>query len=469
MNLTLSPAHLRGSVTPPPSKSHTHRLLIAAALASGESTIENFVPSEDLTATVRALRALGADIHSNGSTLHISGIASRSVRTDTLPHLDCGESGSTLRFLIPVALAVAGGGVFHGSKRLLERPLQPYFDIFQKQGIEYTLTDDALTIRGKLLPGEYRLPGNVSSQFFSGLFFALPLLGAPSVIIPDSHMESFSYIGMTLHTLSQFGIHIPSTLSIPPQYHIPSDARYLRGHFRAENDWSQAAFWHAAAGIGHLQQHLIAAGAQRNGDTAAAGRKLQGIGQQVPHQALHVFFVNGHAVIGQGTLEAQRHTGFLRQRLCLTHQAVQPGHQFHVRREEGSGLQQHRGRRKVVHQAHGTVIALGKDSHVALRSRIRGIRRHTQQRRVHIAKRAAQLSGHIGQYFVEQTLLIIRNHARHLLSNKVAKKARDYPRENTPASPNYTKKSTKKQAFSSIFGNNQNFHKKGLIFLRIRI
>ena len=251
MNLTLSPTHLRGSVTPPPSKSSSHRLLIAAALASGESTIENFLPSEDLTATVRALRSLGAEIHENGSTLHISGIASRSVRPNDLPHLDCGESGSTLRFLIPVALAVAGGGVFHGSKRLLERPLQPYFDIFQNQGIEYTLSDDTLTIRGKLLPGKYHLPGNVSSQFFSGLFFALPLLGAPSVIIPDGHMESFSYIGMTLHTLSQFGIHIPSTLSIPPQYHIPSDVRYLPGHFRVENDWSQAAFWYAAHGIGN--------------------------------------------------------------------------------------------------------------------------------------------------------------------------------------------------------------------------
>lgn len=251
MNLTLSPALLRGTITPPPSKSHSHRLLIAAALASGESTIENFIPSKDLTATVRALRALGADIHSNGSTLHISGIASRSVRTDDLPHLDCGESGSTLRFLIPVALAVAGGGVFHCSKRLLKRPLQPYFDIFQKQGIEFSLTDDTLTIRGKLLPGEYRLPGNVSSQFFSGLLFALPLLGAPSVIVPEGHLESFSYVGMTLHTLSQFGIHIPATLSIPPQYHIPPDARYHPGHFRVENDWSQAAFWYAARGIGN--------------------------------------------------------------------------------------------------------------------------------------------------------------------------------------------------------------------------
>ena len=251
MNLILSPAHLRGSITPPPSKSNSHRLLIAAALASGESIIENFLPGEDLTATVRTLRALGADIHSQGSTLHISGIASRSVRTDDLPHLDCGESGSTLRFLIPVALAVAGGGVFHGSKRLFERPLGPYFDIFQKQGVEYSLTDDALTICGKLLPGEYLLPGNVSSQFFSGLFFALPLLGAPSRIIPDGHMESFSYVGMTLHTLSQFGIHIPATLSIPPQYHVPSDTYYLPGHFRAENDWSQAAFWYAAAGIGN--------------------------------------------------------------------------------------------------------------------------------------------------------------------------------------------------------------------------
>ena len=251
MDLTIYPTRLHGTITPPPSKSQAHRLIILAALAKGKNTIENFEPSEDLLATIRAMRALGAQIEIDGQTLHIHGIDPHSAWTKELPRIDCGESGSTLRFLIPVALAVAGGGVFTGSERLMQRPLEPYFAIFRKQGIHYSLENNTLTVQGKLQPGQYHLPGDVSSQFFSGLLFALPLLNEPSVLIPEGRLESSGYITMTLHALSLFGIHIPATMSIPPQYHIPAGSVYHPVSLSVEADWSQAAFWYAAAGIGN--------------------------------------------------------------------------------------------------------------------------------------------------------------------------------------------------------------------------
>lgn len=251
MDLTIFPTRLHGSITPPPSKSQAHRLIILAALADGESTIDNFAPGEDLLATINAVRALGAAVEHIGSTLRIRGIDPHAARTSDLPHIDCGESGSTLRFMIPVALAVAGGGIFTGSDRLMQRPLEPYFAIFREQGIRYSLENNTLTVQGQLQPGQYRLPGNVSSQFFSGLLLALPLLGEPSVLIPEGRLESSSYIAMTLHALSLFGVYIPATMSIPPQYHIPGGTVYPPQALTVEADWSQAAFWYAAAGIGN--------------------------------------------------------------------------------------------------------------------------------------------------------------------------------------------------------------------------
>ena len=251
MNLTLTPARLAGKIVPPPSKSQIHRLIIAAALAGGESVIENFLPGEDLMATLRGIEALGASWESDNGTLKIRGIPSCGVAADPMPRIECGESGSTLRFLIPVALAVCGGGEFKGTKRLLERPLKPYFDLFDEKGIFYSLEEDTLTVRGQLPAGEYRLAGHVSSQFFTGLLFALALLPEGSVIIPTSPVESIGYVGMTLQVLEEFGIRIPMTCSIPPQYHIPGDAVYRPRRIAAEADWSQAAFWYAAAGLGN--------------------------------------------------------------------------------------------------------------------------------------------------------------------------------------------------------------------------
>lgn len=254
MDITITPSKLSGSVTPPPSKSQAHRLLIAAALADGESVISNVVFSQDIEATLRCLGELGAGFAVDGSTVTVRGMGANSMsplRRMAYPRLDCGESGSTLRFLIPIALAVRGGGIFTGHGRLMERPQKPYFDLFDEKGIFYERKDGVLTVAGLLTPGVYCLPGNVSSQFFTGLLFALPLLNGPSAIIPTSPLESEGYIQMTLRVMAQFGVELPVTLSLPPHYHPQGNQTYRAANAAVEADWSQAAFWYAAGALGN--------------------------------------------------------------------------------------------------------------------------------------------------------------------------------------------------------------------------
>ncbi len=253
MDLTITPGKLAGTVTPPPSKSQAHRALIAAALADGESVIDHVALSQDIEATLRCLGELGADFTVDGSTVTVRGMGANAMsplRRMAYPRLDCGESGSTLRFLIPIALAVRGGGVFTGRGRLMERPLAPYFDLFDEKGISYEVKDGVLTVAGMLTPGVYQLPGDVSSQFFSGLLFALPLLSGPSALIPTSPLEGEGYVQMTLQAMGRFGVELPATLSLPPQYHPQGNQTYRAARAQVEADWSQAAFWYAAGALG---------------------------------------------------------------------------------------------------------------------------------------------------------------------------------------------------------------------------
>ncbi len=253
MNLTIIPTKLCGVVTPPPSKSQAHRVLIAAALAEGDSLVRNVAHSRDIDATRRCLEELGASFEETTEGLVVHGMGANvmsPMRRMAYPHLDCGESGSTLRFLIPVALAVRGGGIFTGHGRLMERPLGPYFDIFKEKGIHYGQKDGVLTVGGVLEPGVYRLPGNVSSQFFSGLLFALPLRPGPSAIIPTTMLESENYITMTCRAMDAFGVPTAATMSLPPQYHTFGNQTYRAAEVTVEADWSQAAFWYAARSLG---------------------------------------------------------------------------------------------------------------------------------------------------------------------------------------------------------------------------
>ena len=227
MDVCIQPRRLSGTVTPPPSKSMAHRAVLALTLSDGGGDLFNVEDSQDIQATKRCVEALKT-----------------SRPTGALPLLDCGESGSTLRFLIPIALAVAGGGVFTGHGRLMERPQQPYFDIFDEKGIFYGQTDGVLTVRGTLTPGVYRLPGNVSSQFVTGLLYALPLLPGDSTIEITTPLESGGYVDMTLDMLEKFGISVQNKNYAV--FHISGNQVYQGRDITVEGDWSQAGFWYSA-------------------------------------------------------------------------------------------------------------------------------------------------------------------------------------------------------------------------------
>ena len=248
MDIRITPGPLAGTVTPPPSKSIAHRAILAAALTNGTSTIQNVALSQDIEATLRCITALGGAWEREGDTLYVSGVWHREWDTAALPHLDCGESGSTLRFLIPLALTLNNGGVFTGRGRLMERPQKPYFDIFDEKGIFYEQKDGVLTIRGEWSAGEYRLPGNVSSQFVTGLLYALPLMEWESRIVLTSPLESKGYVDMTLDVLKDFGITIENQNY--ERFLVPGDQWCTARDYTIEADWSQAAFWMAAGSLG---------------------------------------------------------------------------------------------------------------------------------------------------------------------------------------------------------------------------
>lgn len=252
MDLQIIPKKLSGAVTPPPSKSQAHRLLIAAALSGGVSVLHGLAESQDIQATRRCLSALGAGMEDlPDGALRVHGLGHGIVMAPPYALLDCGESGSTLRFLIPVALLVQGGASFTGRGRLMERPLKPYEDLFREKGVAWKLEDHILTVNGgrgydalALDSGAYRLPGNVSSQFFTGLLFTLPLLNGDSTLMSTTPLESRDYLEMTRQALAAAGVTTrwadENTLCVPGgQAYQPFTAT-------AEADWSQAGFWYAA-------------------------------------------------------------------------------------------------------------------------------------------------------------------------------------------------------------------------------
>jgi len=251
MNLKLTPTKLKGAITPPPSKSYAHRALIAAALAGGVSTLNNLAFSQDITATLNCMAAMGAGVERpTPDCVRIHGLGHSIPQAGGhLVCFDCGESGSTLRFLIPIALAVVGGGQFTGRGRLMERPQKPYFDLFDQKGISYEQTDGVLTVQGTLTAGEYRLPGDVSSQFVTGLLYTLPLLkGGGSRIILTSPLESRNYVDMTVEVMAHFGVKVEETAD---GWLVPGNQSYTPNALAIEADWSQAGFFYAALGLGN--------------------------------------------------------------------------------------------------------------------------------------------------------------------------------------------------------------------------
>ena len=247
MDIRIRPVPLHGAVTPPPSKSQAHRLILCAALAEGRSIIRNLAFSQDIRATLGCVSALGASwTEQESGVIAVNGIGGREF-TGALPHLDCGESGSTLRFLIPIALAVAGGAEFTGRGRLMQRPQKPYLDLFDQMGIKYEQKDDRLRVEGRLRAGEYRMAGNVSSQFFTGLLYDLPLLEGQSRIVPTTALESEDYIRMTIQAQALAGLSVEE---LPGGGYAVQGQRYRPMDVAVEADWAQAGFGYAAKSLG---------------------------------------------------------------------------------------------------------------------------------------------------------------------------------------------------------------------------
>lgn len=246
MTRTIFPAPIRGEVTILPSKSHLHRLLICAALSDRESLLLcGESDAEDVLATLRCLTALGAVITREDEGLRVLPLQREALPKECI--LPCGESGSTLRFLLPVVCALGIRGTFKLEGRLPERPLAPLDRELTAHGCHIWREGNSLFCEGQLTAGNYTLPGNVSSQYISGLLFALPLLETASTLSIEGSIESADYIALTLDALLRFGLAISCTNS---SYSIPGGMPlHSPGVLAVEGDWSNAAFWLCAGAL----------------------------------------------------------------------------------------------------------------------------------------------------------------------------------------------------------------------------
>ncbi|MCR5790690.1 MAG: 3-phosphoshikimate 1-carboxyvinyltransferase [Lachnospiraceae bacterium] len=244
----------QGQIPAPPSKSYTQRYLLAAALAQGKSVIRGVADSEDIRAALDCIRALGASYKRQGNNLVITGKTgafSEKEGKEPFVSFPCRESGNTLRFFIPVSMTYFPVSVFYGSKRLMERGISVYEELFRDRNVTIRYLDGekpGVRIEGMLKPGPYTLRGDISSQFVTGLLYALPLLDGDSTLTVLPPVESRTYIDMTLALLADFGIRIEE----PERDHflIRGGQRYQAGEYTVEGDWSNAAFLHAFKALG---------------------------------------------------------------------------------------------------------------------------------------------------------------------------------------------------------------------------
>ena len=237
MKVTITPSRANGTVLAPPSKSMAHRMLMGAGLADGTSVVDNIELSEDIKATLGILEALGAQYKIEDRKVIMQGVGEK--RLQTMQKLNCNESGSTLRFFIPLLLSGGKRAEFIGAKRLFERPLGIYEDICKEQGILFEKNENGLVVEGQLKASHFRIKGNISSQFITGLLFALPLLEEDSVLEVLPPVESRAYIDMTLEALETFGIEIKQEGNT---FYIAGDQIYQAKDVTVEGDYSNAAF-----------------------------------------------------------------------------------------------------------------------------------------------------------------------------------------------------------------------------------
>ena len=244
MKITIKKGRAIGRVVAPPSKSVCHRLLIAAALAEGESVIDNVAYSEDILATLDCLAALGAKIETLGNTVRVTGGGGK---VQGAGELACRESGSTLRFLVPVVL-LGGKGVFSGAERLIARGIGVYQEMLGEKGISFSMEKSRITADGRLVAGHYSMRGDVSSQFVSGMLFALPLLAGDSVLEILPPFESREYVDITVDVLARFGVSVQKEGEFV--YRIRGGQHYRPTSLAVEGDWSNAAFLLALDSLG---------------------------------------------------------------------------------------------------------------------------------------------------------------------------------------------------------------------------
>jgi 3-phosphoshikimate 1-carboxyvinyltransferase len=242
MNIIITPTPLHGTVAAIPSKSHLHRLLICAALGDTQVRLPCPMLSQDIEATIRCLNALGATVEYQNNELTVISIQT-SARTVTL---DCGESGSLYRFLVPLVGALNKTATFQLSAKLPQRPMDALWNTLEAHGVIITGEGTANPIvSGTLTPGRYEIPGDVSSQFISGLLFTLPLLDGDSEIVITGQTQSIGYIQMTLDALTAFSIKVTLTAT---GYSVPGNQPYhAKNTLVPEGDWSNSAFWLCAA------------------------------------------------------------------------------------------------------------------------------------------------------------------------------------------------------------------------------
>ena len=246
MNRVVFPGALSGQFRAPASKSHAHRLLICAALGHASVRVSCDTFSDDILATIDCLNAMGAKITHAGGTISVSPIFANG-RPDGACQLYCKESGSTLRFLLPVVGALGLDAVFHMEGRLPERPLHPFDEVLIAHGMHIHQTGAELHVSGKLLAGSFALPGNVSSQYLSGLLFALPLLPGSSTLTITGALQSASYLAMTEDAVLSSGIRFSKSQNV---FSIPGNQTCcLPDGLATEGDWSGAAFFLCAGAL----------------------------------------------------------------------------------------------------------------------------------------------------------------------------------------------------------------------------
>ena len=246
MNMRVLPARLSGTVRAIPSKSHAHRVLIAAALSDASTRVVCPQVSDDITRTALGLQALCCDVHADGEGYTVTPGAERQA-----PVVDCADSGSTWRFLLPVAAALGVPAQFQLAGRLPARPMMALYQVLGAHGVAVRGEGtDTVRIAGRLRAGTWQVAGDVSSQFITGLLLAAPLIGGTCRIQLSGPMVSPGYVDITLSVMRAFGIEV---LSRADGFTVPAGQRYRTpGTVTVEGDWSNAAFWLCgAAALNH--------------------------------------------------------------------------------------------------------------------------------------------------------------------------------------------------------------------------